>query len=111
MKHKAMVCWCGENARIRTSWTILNPGRRFTVQILIYRVGSVQGRGGCDFWVWYDVEMCESIGGVMDAYCNVVLWREWWIRWTEAEDFGIGMKGGVLGMHCAFSMGSTVLVV
>ena len=27
--------------------------------MLIYRVGFLQGRGGCDFWVWYDVEMCE----------------------------------------------------
>ncbi|CAL9017349.1 unnamed protein product [Prunus brigantina] len=29
------------------------------VQMLIYGVGFVQGRGGCDFWVWYNVEMCE----------------------------------------------------
>ncbi|CAB4286924.1 unnamed protein product [Prunus armeniaca] len=53
----------------------------------------------------------RSIGGVMDVYCNVILWREWWIRWTKAEDFGIAMTWGVLGMHCAFGMGSTVLVV
>ncbi|KAL6284498.1 hypothetical protein ACE6H2_015427 [Prunus campanulata] len=46
-----------------------------------------------------------------DAYCNVLLWREWWIRWTEVEDFGIGMKGGVYRMHYAFGMGSIVLVV
>ncbi|CAL9005117.1 unnamed protein product [Prunus brigantina] len=51
MEHKATVCWCGKNARIQTSWTILNPGRRFVV--------CAKGRGGCDFWVWYDVEMCE----------------------------------------------------
>ncbi|CAB4263096.1 unnamed protein product [Prunus armeniaca] len=51
MEHKAIVCWCGKNARIRTSWTISNPGRRFAV--------CAKGRGGCDFWVWYDVEMCE----------------------------------------------------
>ncbi|PQM36842.1 uncharacterized protein Pyn_04975 [Prunus yedoensis var. nudiflora] len=31
MEHKAMVCWCGKNSRIRTSWTILNLGRRFVV--------------------------------------------------------------------------------
>ncbi|CAB4295128.1 unnamed protein product [Prunus armeniaca] len=46
-----MVCWCGKNARIRTSWTISNLGRRFAV--------CVKGRGGCDLWVWYGVEMCE----------------------------------------------------
>ncbi|KAI5324395.1 hypothetical protein L3X38_033468 [Prunus dulcis] len=51
MEHKAMVCWCGKNARIQTSWTISNPMRRFAM--------CAKGRGGCDFWVRYGVEMCE----------------------------------------------------
>ncbi|CAB4308012.1 unnamed protein product [Prunus armeniaca] len=28
--------------------------------LCVQRVGFVQGRGGCDFWVWYNVEMCEK---------------------------------------------------
>ncbi|BFG16214.1 hypothetical protein CerSpe_024880 [Prunus speciosa] len=65
MEHKAMVCWCCKNARILTSWTISNLGRRFAV--------CAKGRGGCNFWVWYDMEMCERSKVVI---LGLLKWRD-----------------------------------
>ncbi|KAL8491687.1 hypothetical protein ACS0TY_023330 [Phlomoides rotata] len=52
------VAWfranCGMEARIRTSWTKFNPGRRFYG----CRASRVNG-GGCSFFEWLDEEMSE----------------------------------------------------
>ncbi|KAL8507616.1 hypothetical protein ACS0TY_018231 [Phlomoides rotata] len=45
-------CLCGKETRIHTSWTDLNPGRRFHSCKDWNRFG-----GGCEFFKWYDTEM------------------------------------------------------
>ncbi|KAL8529914.1 hypothetical protein ACS0TY_004739 [Phlomoides rotata] len=47
-------CDCGMEARIRTSWTKFNPGRRFYG----CRAWRVNG-GGCSFFQWADDEMSD----------------------------------------------------
>ncbi|KAL8478324.1 hypothetical protein ACS0TY_030294 [Phlomoides rotata] len=47
-----VLCKCLEEARLRTSWTDVNPGRRFYG----CRYWGVNG-GGCDFFKWFDGEM------------------------------------------------------
>ncbi|BFG15065.1 hypothetical protein CerSpe_013390 [Prunus speciosa] len=106
MEHKAMVCCCGMNARILTSWTISNPGRRFVV--------CAKGRGGCDFWVWYDMEMCESskvvIPGLLKSRDKLenslakarrrekVLWAALVVSWMLIAMLFIGGNGGSNGL-------------
>ncbi|PQP95024.1 uncharacterized protein Pyn_39304 [Prunus yedoensis var. nudiflora] len=78
--------------------------------MLIYRVGFVQGRGGCDFWVWYDVEMCERskvvIPGLLKsrdklenslakARCREkVLWAALVVSWMLVAMSVFGRNGG-----------------
>ncbi|CAL9023401.1 unnamed protein product [Prunus brigantina] len=106
MEHKAMVCWCGKNARIQTSWTISNPGRRFAM--------CAKGRGGCDFWVWYDVEMCERskvvIPGLLKSWDKLenslakarhrekVLWATLVVSWMLIAMSFFGRNGGSDGL-------------
>ncbi|XP_074586926.1 uncharacterized protein LOC141842833 [Curcuma longa] len=46
-------CRCGLTAKIITSWTVDNPGRRFAICSLF------ENEGGCGFWTWVDDEMCS----------------------------------------------------
>ncbi|BFG30821.1 hypothetical protein CerSpe_170950 [Prunus speciosa] len=50
-------CHCGKMAVMVTSWTDANPSRRFQVC-----PKSKKGRGQrvCQFWEWYDPEMCPD---------------------------------------------------
>ncbi|KAL8457714.1 hypothetical protein ACS0TY_035544 [Phlomoides rotata] len=43
------ICFCRQEARVRTSWTVDNPGRRF----FGCRFWKVDG-GGCNFFKWLD---------------------------------------------------------
>ncbi|KAL8530920.1 hypothetical protein ACS0TY_007807 [Phlomoides rotata] len=51
---RLVLCDCGIEARLRTSWTKLNPGRRFYG----CRAWRVNG-GGCSFFEWLDDEISE----------------------------------------------------
>ena len=44
-----MSCFCGNPAVVRTSWTNINPGRRFQACSQV---------PGCGFFVWVDPPMC-----------------------------------------------------
>ncbi|PWA36196.1 zinc finger, GRF-type [Artemisia annua] len=44
-----VYCHCGLRAKIRTSWTALNPGRRFY---------SCPKQDDCGFFDWFDPPMC-----------------------------------------------------
>ncbi|XP_019170978.1 PREDICTED: uncharacterized protein LOC109166480 [Ipomoea nil] len=44
--------WCGEQLKIRTSWTAENPGRRF------WQCVGGNRKVGCGFIDWYDTPMC-----------------------------------------------------
>ncbi|XP_074570430.1 uncharacterized protein LOC141827046 [Curcuma longa] len=46
-------CRCGLLAKIITSWTADNPGRRFAICSLY------ENEGGCGFWAWIDDEICS----------------------------------------------------
>ncbi|XP_074561889.1 uncharacterized protein LOC141818267 [Curcuma longa] len=46
-------CRCGLLAKIITSWTDDNPGRRFAICSLH------ENEGGCGFWTWIDDEICS----------------------------------------------------
>ncbi|CAL8100542.1 unnamed protein product [Prunus armeniaca] len=48
-------CHCGKLARMQTSWTSSNPGRRF----LVCPKSKGRGEKGCRFFQWFDAEMCE----------------------------------------------------
>ncbi|KAL8509809.1 hypothetical protein ACS0TY_016872 [Phlomoides rotata] len=54
VSRSSVLCKCFEEARLRTSWTDANPGRRFHG----CRYWTVDG-GGCDFFKWSDPEMSE----------------------------------------------------
>ncbi|GER28415.1 GRF zinc finger containing protein [Striga asiatica] len=45
-------CWCGKRAKIVTSWTVDNPGRR-------YQTCAIGKPLGCTYWSWLDPPMCE----------------------------------------------------
>ncbi|XP_019155899.1 PREDICTED: uncharacterized protein LOC109181237 [Ipomoea nil] len=45
-------CRCGEQLKIRTSWTAENPGRRF------WQCVGGNRKVGCGFIDWYDTPMC-----------------------------------------------------
>ncbi|KAL0360354.1 UNVERIFIED_CONTAM: hypothetical protein Sradi_3719900 [Sesamum radiatum] len=45
-----VLCYCGKRAKMRTSWTKDNPGRRF------YNCSI--GRGNCAFFAWEDPPIC-----------------------------------------------------
>ncbi|KAL6558439.1 hypothetical protein OROMI_018789 [Orobanche minor] len=48
------LCYCGLPARIRTSNTLDNPGRRFRV---CHKSNSLYSSGPkCSFWEWIDPE-------------------------------------------------------
>ncbi|KAL0333152.1 UNVERIFIED_CONTAM: hypothetical protein Sangu_1471400 [Sesamum angustifolium] len=47
---KTLMCYCGKEACLRTSWTNNNSGRRFPW------FGDVAS--GCGFFVWEDPPMC-----------------------------------------------------
>ncbi|BFG39388.1 hypothetical protein CerSpe_256620 [Prunus speciosa] len=106
MEHKAMVCCFGKNARILTSWTISNPGRGFAV--------CAKGRGDCDFWVWYDMEMCERskvvIPGLLKSQDKLenslakarriekVLWASLVVSWMLIAMLFVGGNGRSNGL-------------
>ncbi|GFQ05671.1 hypothetical protein PHJA_002711200 [Phtheirospermum japonicum] len=46
-------CNCGRNAVQRTSWTDLNPGRRYTT------CSKFREIGGCTYFSWVDAPMCD----------------------------------------------------
>uniref|UniRef100_A0A5B7ACY3 GRF-type domain-containing protein n=1 Tax=Davidia involucrata TaxID=16924 RepID=A0A5B7ACY3_DAVIN len=46
-------CHCGKRAIIRTSWTDLNPGRRF------HGCEKSGDHSGCGFFNWYDPPICN----------------------------------------------------
>ncbi|PIN21872.1 DNA topoisomerase [Handroanthus impetiginosus] len=46
-------CYCRKVARLRTSWTDANPGRRF------FNCSSTAS--GCDFFCWKDPPMCNRV--------------------------------------------------
>ena len=46
-----VVCHCGAPALVKTSWTSKNPGRRF--------YGCPRKVSRCDFFCWYDQQMCS----------------------------------------------------
>ncbi|GER41253.1 GRF zinc finger containing protein [Striga asiatica] len=54
-----VFCTCGEVARLQTSWTTNNPGRRY----------FDCAQNGCRFWNWFDPPMCarskEIIPGLL----------------------------------------------
>ncbi|KAL8484410.1 hypothetical protein ACS0TY_026906 [Phlomoides rotata] len=54
VSRSSVLCKCLEEARLRTSWTDANPGRRFHG----CRYWTVNG-GGCNFFKWSDPEMYE----------------------------------------------------
>ncbi|WMV38663.1 hypothetical protein MTR67_032048 [Solanum verrucosum] len=41
-------CRCGNEALLKTSWTQLNPGRRF------FTCRISKKMGGCDYFLWYE---------------------------------------------------------
>ncbi|BFG32530.1 hypothetical protein CerSpe_188040 [Prunus speciosa] len=64
MDEEAPMCWCGNAATIRTSWTNSNPGRRFSMCAAKVRENN-KGFKGCQFWAWFDPEMCERSKAVI----------------------------------------------
>ncbi|CAB4313566.1 unnamed protein product [Prunus armeniaca] len=82
--------------------------------LCVQRVGFVQGRGGCDFWVWYDVEMCERskvvIPGLLKSRDKLenslakarrkekVLWATLVVSWMLIAMFFFGGNGGSDGL-------------
>ncbi|KAK6140688.1 hypothetical protein DH2020_025570 [Rehmannia glutinosa] len=46
------MCHCGRNAVKKTSWTDLNPGRRYSA------CENFREVGGCCYFVWIDPPMC-----------------------------------------------------
>ncbi|MFS7915649.1 putative transcription factor GRF family [Helianthus anomalus] len=65
-----VMCRCGRQTGIKTSWTDINPGRQFYT--------CVQLRSRCKFFAWIDPPMCprsvQVIRGLMDT--KVVLENE-----------------------------------
>jgi hypothetical protein len=70
-----VLCYCGRDATVRTSWTSKNPGRRFfccadtvsTSGSITYtsktssttpKILFVEQASDCGFFCWYDQEMC-----------------------------------------------------
>ncbi|XP_012839459.1 PREDICTED: uncharacterized protein LOC105959844 [Erythranthe guttata] len=48
-----MSCYCSRRTTMKTSWTELNPGRRYeTCQ-------KYREIGGCNYFAWVDPPMCE----------------------------------------------------
>ncbi|KAK4427600.1 hypothetical protein Salat_1528900 [Sesamum alatum] len=51
-------CYCGRRIVLRTSWTEVNPGRRFH-SCREYK------RGGCNFFDWEDPPMCRRAQAII----------------------------------------------
>lgn len=71
-----MSCFCGNPAVVRTSWTNINPGRRFQACSQV---------PGCGFFVWVDPPMCARaiaiIPGLLRTRMNYNrLWLEWLLK-------------------------------
>ncbi|KAK6148207.1 hypothetical protein DH2020_019119 [Rehmannia glutinosa] len=47
------LCHCGRNSIVKTSWTNLNPGRRYKACTKFREVG------GCHYFSWIDSPMCS----------------------------------------------------
>ncbi|KAL8053324.1 hypothetical protein ABFX02_05G063400 [Erythranthe guttata] len=47
------TCFCSRRPVMKTSWTDLNPGRRYT------NCDKFRKPGGCNYFVWTDPPMCE----------------------------------------------------
>ncbi|KAK1362262.1 GRF-type domain-containing protein [Heracleum sosnowskyi] len=45
-------CFCGRRARLCTSWTLKNPGRRF------FSCATPKESNGCHFFQWFEEEFC-----------------------------------------------------
>lgn len=53
MDEEATQCYCGVRAKVRTSWTDNNPGRRF------FGCAKYNSNGcGCGYFGWFDPPMC-----------------------------------------------------
>ncbi|KAL7139503.1 hypothetical protein ABFS83_09G056400 [Erythranthe nasuta] len=48
-----LTCHCGRKLTMKTSWTDLNPGRRYSTCEKYRQVG------GCYYFAWIDPPMCE----------------------------------------------------
>ncbi|KAL8046255.1 hypothetical protein ABFX02_08G165700 [Erythranthe guttata] len=46
------VCHCGLAVKVQTSWTDLNPGRRFVTC-------PTRGANKCQFYYWCDAKICD----------------------------------------------------
>nr|XP_017245956.1 PREDICTED: ERI1 exoribonuclease 2-like [Daucus carota subsp. sativus] len=53
------TCFCGRRARICTSWTLKNPGRRF------YKCASAKGMEGCHFFEWFEEDFSPKVSEVI----------------------------------------------
>ncbi|KAG8382761.1 hypothetical protein BUALT_Bualt05G0110900 [Buddleja alternifolia] len=53
------ICYCGQLAKVKTSWTDGNSARRF------FGCQSYEENGGCGFFSWLDPPMCERSKNVI----------------------------------------------
>ncbi|KAL3510474.1 hypothetical protein ACH5RR_029875 [Cinchona calisaya] len=54
-----VFCKCGEPCGIVTSWTEINPARKFHG---CHKYGK---HGACDFCLWYDPPMCKRTNNIL----------------------------------------------
>ncbi|KAK1577794.1 hypothetical protein Q3G72_004815 [Acer saccharum] len=72
-------CLCGRRARLCTSWTNANPGRRF------WGCSNFRGDVNCGYFRWHDPPICERSKQIIPGLLRRI--QELEMRMGESNDF------------------------
>ncbi|XP_012827969.1 PREDICTED: uncharacterized protein LOC105949220 [Erythranthe guttata] len=75
------TCYCARMAIMKTSWTDLNPGRRFAICPKYKQIG------GCKYYVWIDPPMCDRSRNIIPGLLRNINKYE-----DELKKYGVELK-------------------
>ncbi|KAL7132165.1 hypothetical protein ABFS83_12G053600 [Erythranthe nasuta] len=64
------TCYCSRRVVTRTSWTDLNPGRRYST------CDNYKKIRGCNYFVWIDPPMCDRSRQIIPGLLRKINMRE-----------------------------------
>ncbi|KAL7143962.1 hypothetical protein ABFS83_08G226700 [Erythranthe nasuta] len=96
-------CRCGLKLEVKTSWTPLNPGRRFVTC-------PHRGDKGCKLFIWCDPEMCERSKQIIPGLLKKIdsLEAQLDLKTVVNNPYG-GLLGYVIASVIGFCVGCFLL--
>ncbi|KAB1215754.1 hypothetical protein CJ030_MR4G020416 [Morella rubra] len=102
-----VLCYCGIEAKMRTSWTEKNPGRRFFGCL---RYGLVMGPRCCEFFEWVDPPKCKRSSQVIPGLKRKIKMLEAQLEVQRAREkrlvvaFDVSWVIGIVVFHAALRL-------